>query len=57
MDDLSDEDIEAIHDMAREAVLGCGHVAAASNPYPAGSRQAEIYDFAFRSAYANERDR
>jgi len=57
-DTLSDEDIEAIQDMAREAALHCGHnIGAASNPYQPGSEQAEIYDFAFRSAYARENGR
>lgn len=49
-----DDEIEAIHEAAQAAVHGWGlsGVAGRGNPYPSGSARAEIYDYAYRNAYA-----
>ena len=55
--DLTDQDIEAIYDAAVDAALHCASMHAATNPYPEKSQKADIWSFAFQSAYADENGR
>lgn len=52
--ELTDEEIERIHDEAEAAAESCWYVGQGRNPYPEGSERAEIWSFAFRQAYARE---
>jgi len=52
-----DDEIEAIHEAAALAAVhgwGPAGVNGRRNPYPEGSARAEIWDHAYRNAYARE---
>lgn len=53
--ELSDEDIEKIHEEACEAAIHAwGSPTNSRNPYPKGSDAADIWSHSFRNAYARE---
>lgn len=54
---LSDDRIDEIHDEAAEAAANSWSINSVKNPYPISSEEAEIWAFAFRSAYALENGR
>ncbi len=51
---MTDEEIEAIHEAAREAARGAWRGNIPPNPYPVASDRAEIWDFAFRAQWAED---
>ena len=55
-EEITDEEIEAIHDAASEAAIHAWGPAgnSARNPYPPGSERADIWSHAFRNEYARQ---
>ncbi len=55
---MNDAEVDRIWEEAESAAIHAwgplGSPSCASNPYPKGSEQAEVWDHAFRSAYANQ---
>ena len=53
-DDPDDGEIERIHEEAAEAARSSWLGNVKPNPYPSDSERAEIWDFAFRNAWAQD---
>jgi hypothetical protein len=54
MSELTDEDIEAIHEAAEKAAQESSPYRPHVNPHPVGSIEADIWDFAYRQALAED---
>ena len=57
MVELEDHEIDTIHEAAREAAVGAMAFTSVCNPHPPEHPAHEIWDYAYRNAYARENGR
>jgi len=55
--EIPDDEVDSIYESAAGSVVNAVSFLDAVNPYPAGSRRAEVWALAYRNAYAREMGR